>query len=477
MLAMFRAQPRPFYMIFMLEIWERFGFYTMQGILVLYFIRFLNTNDSTAYYTFGAFFALVYGIVPLGGYLGDHILGTKRTIVLGLVTLMLGYLSLALADKAHVFYALGLICVGNGLFKANPANLLSKCYEERDPRLHAGFTLYYMSINLGAIFALLIGPNVASKYGYSYAFFISSIGILLGLLNYGWQRGRLSNINTLADRRNIAVWHWIVIVMGILLLTYLSALLLQHTKIAKQLMIVVICIIVGIYFISIYRESKEARLRMVVAFVLMLEAVAFFTLYHQMPTSINLFAVHNVDPYLFGFHLDPQSLQVLNPLWITVLSPILAALYAKLYREGISFPIPYKFAAGMTCCGISFIILYFARYWHDTHGIVSFWWLVLSYFSQTLSELLVSALGVAMVAELVPPRMAGFVMGVWFLTSSVAGFTGAAVATYTALPVNVQPGMDSLYIYTHAFAYIGGITLLLAIFLWSISPWLKKLML
>jgi POT family proton-dependent oligopeptide transporter len=115
MLTLFREQPRAFHMIFMLELWERFGFYTVQGVLTLYFIRYLGYSDTESYYTFGAYSALVYGMVVIGGYLGDRVLGTKRTIVLGLVVLAAGYSSLAITDKQHVFLALGLICVGNGL--------------------------------------------------------------------------------------------------------------------------------------------------------------------------------------------------------------------------------------------------------------------------------------------------------------------------------------------------------------------------
>ena len=199
MLNPFREQPPPFQMIFLLEIWERFGFYTVQGILTLYFIRFLGYSDTQAYYTFGAFSALVYGLTALGGYLGDQVLGTKRTIVLGLFVLACGYLALSFASHDGVFWALGLICVGGAIFKANPSSLLSKCYERNDPRLHSGFTLYYMAINLGSLVALLIGPTVASRLGYSYAYFLSFIGLTLGLANYYFQRSLIADINNAAD--------------------------------------------------------------------------------------------------------------------------------------------------------------------------------------------------------------------------------------------------------------------------------------
>lgn len=474
MLLLINNQPPAFRMIFLLELWERFGFYTMQGVLTLFFIRSLGFSDSEAYFSFGAFFALVYGMVALGGYLGDHVLGPKRTIILGLVTLALGYLSLSITDKAHVFLALGLICVGNGLFKANPSNLLSKCYEPNDPRLHSGFTLYYMAINLGSTISLFIGPALASHYGYSYAYFASFIGLLLGIANYWFQRSLVSQINTSADLKKIKSWEWITIFAGIVLLTFASSYLLQHVPIARGLLLFVTFIVITLYFIGMRGEDKDSIQRMFVAFVLMIEAVVFFTLYQQMPTSLNLFAVNNVTPTLMGLSINPQSFQALNPIWIIAMSPILATLYIKLNQRKRSFPVPYKFAVGMLCGGLSFTLLFFARFFHDDTGCVSSLWLVTSYCFQSIGELFVSALGVAMVAELVPQRMTGFVMGMWFLTSSLAGFTGASVASLTALPHNVQPGIESLTIYTGVFLSIGLVTLSIGIIMMVIAAPLSR---
>ena len=474
MLALFREQPRAFHMIFMLEIWERFGFYTVQGILTLYFIRFLGFSDSEAYFAFGAFSALVYGMIAIGGYLGDKILGTKRTIILGLLTLASGYLALALVDKEHVFLALGLVCVGNGLFKANPSNLLSKCYEENDPRLHSAFTLYYMAINLGSTIALFLGPYLSTRYGYPYAYFVSFIGLLLGLANYWFQRRHLRSIDTPADNKKITCWQWVLVAVGILIATVASSYLLQNVMVTRTLVWLITALITVIYFMFMRREKRPARMRMVVAFILMLEAVVFFTLYQQMPTSLNLFAVNNVTATLLGVSFNPQSLQALNPIWIITMSPVLAMFYIQLNQRGFSFTIPYKFALGMLCCGLSFSLLFFARFVHDESGMVSSWWLVGSYFFQSLGELLVSALGVAMVAELVPVHITGFVMGMWFLTSSIAGFIGASVASLTAIPKNVPPGIESLLIYTNVFACIGVVTLITGGLMWLIASPLSR---
>lgn len=467
-------QPKAFYLIFMLELWERFGFYTMQGILVLYFVRKMGLSETMAYHTFGAFSALVYALVALGGYLGDVWLGTKRSIVLGLLVLALGYGSLALVDQSSVFWALGLICVGNGIFKANPAHLLSQFYEQNDARLDGAFTLYYMAVNIGAVFALFLGPILATRYGYAYAYFASCLGLVIGLINYTLHSSSLRAVYSLADKRAFAFWQWSLLILMLLLLTSLCAYLLQHLTLARSLTGLVFCAVTAIYLSLMRQQDSLSKRKMLLALILMLEAILFFTLYQQMPTSINLFAVHHVRPFLFGLPIEPQSFQVLNSIWIMILSPILAYFYLGLNARGISIAMPYKFALGMGSSGLGFFILYLARYAHDKAYMIAGEWLLLSYFFQSLGELLISALGVAMVAELVPAKWRGFIMGMWFLTSSIAGFIGAYVASLTASHQHATAPHASLLTYTHTFALIGLVAIALSIVMAWTAPMLGR---
>ncbi len=477
MRALFRNQPRAFYMIFMLEIWERFGFYTAQALLTLYFIRALGMAEHHAYYTFGAFSALVYSMVAFGGYLGDKILGTQRTLALGLVVLSLGYLALASVPIVNIYYALALIAVGNGLFKANPSNLLSRCYSKEDPRIDHAYTLYYMAINLGAVLALLIGPALSHHYGYAFAYFASFLAILLALLNYLLQKKHLKHLQGPADQRILSFLHISLILGGLCVTTYLCHLLLQNTFITRRVLgcIIVLCFCMYTYFM--YKEKPSSRARMVVALILMAEAVIFFTLYQQLPTSLTLFAVHHIRHQFWGIDLDPQTFRVLNSLWIVILSPLLVSFYAKLDEKNISFSIPYKFALGLFCCGLGFAILYFARFYHDSEMMISPMWVVISYAAQSLGELFVSALGISMVASLVPLAIRGFVMGMWFLTSAIAGFTGAFVASLTDMTHITQAHtINSLWIYTKVFGQIGLCAICLAILLALAAPKLSKMM-
>ncbi len=473
-MPLFPSQPPAFRLIFLLELWERFGYYIVQGLLILYLIRSLGFTPDNAYLTFGAFFALVYAFVVIGGFMGDKILGRKRTIIVGLGTLALGYFGLAFASRSNVHFALGLICVGNGLFKANPVSLLAQCYEPHDSRLSSGFTLYYMAVNLGSTFSLLLGPALANSLGYFYAYLMSFFGLILGLANYYFQRHYVAEINNEADKNLISIRQWTLIVLGILITTYSAAYLLQHIHLTQRLLSLVVILVLIIYSLQMQKVTPTSRKKMAVALILMIEAVAFFILYQQMPTSLNLFAVNNVRPNLLGISIDPQSFQALNPVWIILISPMLAKLYTLMDKWGVSFPTPYKFALGMICCGLSFILLYFSRAAADVNFMVSPWWLVGSYFFQSTGELLVSALGAAMIAELVPETIAGFVMGMWFLAPAIAGFLGATVATLTIPAKTVYSNSESLILYTQVFSYIGIISIIFGVIMWLIAGYLTQ---
>ncbi|HJO95408.1 MAG TPA: oligopeptide:H+ symporter [Victivallales bacterium] len=467
-------QPKAFYMIFFLEFWERFGFNGFNGILALFFVKSLGFSETMSFATFGTFSALVFGLMPIGGYIGDKILGTKRTIVLGAFVLMSGYFFLAFTDANTVFYALAVICVGNGFFKANPSSLLSNFYAKEDSRLHSAFTMYYMAINIGSFIAILLLPPIAAHYGWHAAFFISGIGLIFALLNFLLMRKTVMNVNVNADSKKFNVFTLLFIVVGGALVVLLCSYLLIHISLAHLILWGICAVVTIMFFKYTFKEHGIVRRKMLVAFILMLEAVIFFTLYQQMPTSLNFFAIHNVNCNVFGFHINPQSFQSLNCFWIIIMSPILAFFYNRFGLKKKDMSISAKFAFGMTLCAISFTLLYFARYYHTSTGLVSPWWLIASYFFQSTGELLISALGLAMVAQLVPNKIVGFIMGMWFLTTAVSGVTGGIVASLTAPPVGVTESLQTLGIYTHVFLEIGIITTVIAIIMWFTYPLLNR---
>ncbi|MGF1739611.1 dipeptide/tripeptide permease DtpA [Vibrio profundum] len=471
-------QPKPFYLIFSIEFWERFGFYGMQAILTVYLVQILGMKESTSFVLFGAFNALVYGYVAAGGWIGDKILGTKRTIMLGAAVLALGYVLLGYSTaNSHgstsiIYIAMGVIAVGNGLFKANPSSLLAKVYDENDSRLDGAFTMYYMAVNMGSFISMILTPIVAAKMGYGLAFGVSAVGLAITVVNFIFCQHILKGVGSPADSKKVNKTSLLLVVAGTVAVSFLSAYLLQHLSIAHSLLVVAGIAIVALYMKDAFSITGVERAKMLVAFVLMLQGIVFFVLYFQMPTSLNFFAIHSVSHDVFGIAVEPEQFQALNPMWIMLASPLLAMLYGKL---GDKLSMPFKFAIGMALCATSFLVLQWSTQYGNANGIVDSNWLVASYAFQSIGELLVSGLGLAMVAQLVPQRMMGFAMGMWFLTSATASVLAGWIASLTAAPKNITNPHEILSTYGHVFGQIGWATAAIAVVTFVIAPKLTKI--
>ena len=448
-------QPKAFYLIFSIELWERFGYYGLQGIMAVYLVKMLGLSEADSITLFSSFSALVYGFVAIGGWLGDKVLGSKRVIVLGAIVLALGYSFVAYSghDIFWVYLGMATIAVGSGLFKANPSSLLSTCYEKDDPRLDGAFTMYYMSVNIGSFFSMLATPWLAATYGWSVAFSLSVVGMLITLLNFMFCRKWVKRQGSKPDFQPLQFKKLLMVLVGVAVLVFISSWLLHNQTIARLVLAVVSVGIIIVFAKETFGMQGIARRKMIVAFILMLEAIVFFVLYSQMPTSLNFFAIHNVNHDLLGINFQPEQFQALNPFWIMVASPILAAIYTKV---GDKMPMPHKFAIGMVLCSCAFLVLPWGATMANDQGIVSVNWLVMSYALQSIGELMISGLGLAMVAQLVPQRLMGFIMGAWFLTTAAAAIIAGYVAGLTAVPAtDITDSHASLAIYSHVFMQIG----------------------
>lgn len=321
-------QPRAFYLIFSIELWERFGYYGLQGIMAVYLVKMLGMSEAEAITVFAAFTALVYGFVAIGGWLGDKILGTKRVIVLGAIVLAIGYAMVAFSDhdKDMIYWGLATIAVGNGLFKANPSSLLATCYEKDDPQLDGAFTMYYMSINVGSFLSMLATPWLAANYGWDVAFALSVVGMLITLANFMLCRGWIKDKGSRPDFEPLNYLKLLLTLVGIVALTAVSTWLLHNNEVATWSLAIISLGIILIFARETFMMKGVARRKMIVAFLLMVEAVVFFVLYDQMPTSLNFFAIHNVEHAILGFSVEPEQFQSLNPFWIMLASPLLAAI-------------------------------------------------------------------------------------------------------------------------------------------------------
>ncbi|MBQ2137511.1 MAG: dipeptide/tripeptide permease, partial [Selenomonas sp.] len=422
--------------------------------------------------------AMVYGYVSIGGFIGDKVLGTQRTIALGAVVLMVGYIMMGLAgsNKDLVFLALGAIACGNGIFKANPSSLLSKLYEDAEEELDSAFTMYYMAVNIGSFVSMLLVPIIGAQYGLSLGFMICAMGLVLAIGGFVSFRYLVKGIDSPVGNMPLSKTKLVATIAGVVAMTFVSSWLLSHLSVAHWLLLIIGIVVYVVFFKMLFQERGATRSHMIAAMILIVEAIVFFTLYNQMPTSLNFFAIKNVEPSIMGIAIpDAQIFQTLNPFWIMLASPVLAFLYSRFGSQGKDLSMPSKFTLGMLLTAGSFLVVGFSANFASEAGIVSAWWLVGSYFLSSIGELLISGLGLSMISKLVPQKLIGFLMGAWFLTTAISSIIGGWVASLTAVPKDVTDPVLTLGVYSDVFTQIGMVTLGITVLMAATVPLLNKL--
>lgn len=475
------SQARSFSTIFVVELWERFGYYGMASIFILFMVEKIGFADAEANLVWGAFAGLIYAAPAIGGWVGDHVLGTRRTLPIGAAILGLGYLLLGIpSDDLRLFYlSMGVIVVGNGLFKANAANMVRRIYEGDEAKIDSAFTLYYMAVNIGSTVSMLLTPWIKDRWGWHAGFAVCCAGLVLGLLNYALMIRSLRGIGSPVDEAPVR-WERLAVVLGVgLAAVFVVAFLVRHQEISAYTMWVAGLVVLGIFAYMLVAGSGAERAGLVAALVLMVETLLFFIFYGQMSTSLTLFALRNVDleQHLFGATLwtwSPGQYQALNPLWIMLLSPLLAWAYAHYGRQGRDLHIAAKFALGFVVVALGFFIFGISG-GAAVAGKVSSWYMIWGYGFYSLGELLVSGLGLAVMARYVPARMGGFMMGAYFVAVGISQYAASKVANLASIPENLTDPVQSLAIYTGLFTRLGFVAVGGAVFAFALLPLMRKL--
>lgn len=466
----YKTLSAPFWIVWGIEFWERFGFYGFQAIIALYFTKKLGMSEKDTIYLMGSFFAFTFGFIWVGGLVGDKIFGAKRTIIIGAVILGASYLGFMFADRESIYYIFSGIIVGNAIFKANPSWLISKMFKKGDGRLNSAMTLYYLAINIGGLICMALTPIISEAYGYTEAFILCGVGLCVGLLGFLVFYNKMDYLDTEAGKHPINKTYAVYALCGIIASFLIIANILPNTQLCIELTAIVVTI-ATIYFIYIaLKLEKIERNRMLVALVLVIEAIIFYSPYFQMPTTLTFFAEHNVSLSIFGWHIPAAQYQFLNPFWILILSPILAIAYKKTHLTHAT-----KFCIGTILMFVSYLRLYCTKFF-ATDFVVSGGWLFISYACSSLAELLIGALGLAMVAELCPAFISGFVMGFWFLSTMIASYIASFIGSFIALPTSddIVTKQQSLETYTTVFGYIALSILIISIVMIIIAPTLNK---
>lgn len=483
------SRNQSFSTVCLIELWERFGYYGMQALIVYFMVQQLGFDDRRANLVWGACAALIYVAPAIGGWIGDRVLGTRRTMLMGASVLALGYafMTLPTVNTWMLFSALGVIVVGNGLFKANAGNLVRKIFEGDDSKIDSAFTIYYMAVNVGAAVSQLFTPwvkdYVNTVYGHGYgwhaAFAVCCIGLLFGLVNYGFMRASMRHIGSQPDERPIEWPKMIAVLIGGAAMVGVSAAILQYEWLARAFVVLAGVTVLGIFVFLIAKGDRRERAGLIAALILIVQTMFFFIFYQQMSSSLALFALRNVDWdfVFFGAHLwtwSPAQFQALNPIWIMVLSPLLALIYTRAGRHGRDLPIAAKFALGFAVVAVGFFIYGFAAQF-AVDGKTSSWIMIWGYGFYSLGELLVSGLGLAMIARYAPARMGGFMMGAYFVSSGCSQYLGGVVANLASVPEGISAPTETLPIYTELFFNLGCAAVLCTLIAFAVLPWMRRL--
>jgi POT family proton-dependent oligopeptide transporter len=490
--AGFFGHPRGLSTLFFTEMWERFSFYGLRAILFLYMTTEISKGGLAferpyAGLIMGTYTSGVYWTPLLGGWIADKWLGARRAVLVGGIIIACGHFSMAIATMPSFYLGLVLIALGTGFLKPNVSTMVGDLYAEGDPRRDAGFSIFYMGINLGALLAPLVVGYLGQRVDWHYGFGAAGVFMVIGLIQYVVGRDRLrgageKKIKTVPDIAVVTnttdeVAESFDVVTGVLALIggvvgVWAGIRWGGAGWIGGLFPGVVGAFFG-YILGIVRQLNRAEaLRVGVIFILFVFAIIFWMSFEQAATSLTLFADKLTRLNLFGFHFPSSWYQSVQPTFVVLLAPVFAAVWVKLGRRNPSSP--GKFALGLLFAAVAFAIVAFASTQVPATAAdlsetqkVSPLWLVAVYFFQTLGELSLSPVGLSTVTKVSPGRMVGLMMGVWFLALSIGNFLAGIMGG--AFDEKKEGAL------LHMFGTVALITIIAAALLAALTPIIKKM--
>ena len=493
----FLGHPKGLFVCFATEMWERFSYYGMRALLILYLTKHWEFSDATSYLIYGAYTSLVYIMPVFGGMLADQILGSKKAVTYGAILLVLGHTGMAIESNQQIFYlSLALIVSGVGFLKPNISTMVGSLYKEGDPRRDSGFTIFYMGINIGAFSASLLCGYLGETYGWAYGFGAAGIGMLIGLIIFLWGQKYLQGLAEPPSEKykeismGISYEYWAYI-SGIIMV-FGSWFLVQNQEIVGTMLggFGAICILIWLIY-ALFKCTPEERDRLIVVGILILFSLIFWALFEQAGSSLNILTDRGVDRSIFGWAVPASMFQSLNAGFIFTLAPFFAMLWIALAKRGMEPSTSLKFSIGIIFVGLGFLVLVFGM--QSSSGIqTGVIWIILIYLLHTIGELCLSPVGLSSVTKLSPQRIVGMMMGMWFLASAAGNYVASLIARGTAgdplliiaekiyLEVNFLPADQFTMLQKNGFidvyTNVGLIAIGCGLFLALLTPVLKKLM-
>ena len=498
----FFGHPRGLFVCFTTELWERFSFYGMKYLLLLYLTKYHLFSDSNGLEVLGGYAALVYAMPVLGGLLADRYLGMRKAVIFGGMLLVFGHLGMAVEGEQarmvgadivrdggalQVFYfSLGLIVVGVGFLKPSISTIVGKLYSVDDPRRDAGFTIFYMGINLGAFTATLLCGYLGETFGWRYGFGAAGIGMLVGLATFLLGQKHLqghaepARPEVLRERSPLGLnKEWTIYASALLAVAAAWQMLQFQGAVGNLLNIMAISVLGGLVWFITVRCDPTERSRMIVLIILTMSSVLFWSLFEQSAASMTLYADRVMDRHILGVQLTASQFGALNAFFIFLFAPLFAWLWTSLGRRGLEPSTPVKFALGIAQAGLGFGALVLGAANPDQAGLVSGYWMILAYLLHTTGELCLSPVGLSAVTKLAVPSIAGLMMGAWFLATAYSQHVAAQLSKLAVIDTPSGEIADigkALALYTELFSSLLWTGLAVGALLLAVSPILRRMM-
>ena len=488
------GHPKGLYFLFFTEMWERFSYYGMRAIFILFMTKVLMLKDADASQIYGSYTGLVYLTPLLGGYLCDKFLGNRRSIIVGGLLMAIGQFCMFLSASAGagggvaiMWIGLTALIIGNGFFKPNISTMVGQLYPANDRRIDSAFTIFYMGINLGAFFSPLVCGSMDFKYG----FLAACIGMLASLISFIlFQKKYLiseegKEIGLAVKKLDIKSMLLIAGSIGIVFFMLNFKQMFQSDLEIISYFIYGAMVLMPIIILSDKSLTAIERKRIIVIFILAFFVIFFWGAFEQAGASLTLFADRQTNRNLMGWEMPASYFQSINPLAVITLATAFTFLWGFLYQRKLEPSSPLKMAFGLALVALGYVLIAFAVKGLGVGEKVSMWWLVALYVIHSMGELCLSPIGLSMVSKLAPLRLSSLMMGTWFLANAAANkFAGTLSALIPPSGDAVDPNVPlvypsflgfqitNLYDFFMLFIVMTGVAAGILIFL---SSWLQKM--
>lgn len=473
--------PKQLWYLFTVEMWERFCFYGMRGVLTFFMVEQLFLKEDMANLQYGAIQAFVYAFTFIGGIFADKILGFKKSLLFGGIIMVLGNLLIAVSPTEMFYFGITLSIIGTGFFKPNVSSMVGELYAEDDPRRDAGYGLFYAGINVGGLLGGALCIYLGKYYSWSACFLAAAIVMIIGVVTFVFTKKHLgpignSPLESMAPgKRTIRE---VMVYAGSLISIPFIYMMVKNTDLTDYFMYTIGAVAI-LYFLFEWMKiaTPAGKQKLLAAFVFIFLYFVFNAIFEQSGGSLSLFAKDNVSSDLLFFNIDPNVVNnSSNSLFVIIFSPLVGLLWIAMYKRKIEPNTVIKFGIGFLFLAASFYLFYATRFFVDSAGLASLNVFTFAYLVTTLGELCLGPIGMSIITKLSPKKLFGMMMGLWFLASAFGQFAAGKLGAEISLANTGTTLASKLEAYTEGYKLLAHYALIAGLILIVVSPLIRRMM-